>query len=108
MDCRQRKKAKVEGLRQQIEELTETLQHLQTDPVDLQHLEQCNQEYEQQLWSVHAEVRQLQEQLAKQAVQCQKAQPSYLQAKALGKNHQQQLECAAHEYLAQVRSHAER
>ena len=101
---RQRKKAKVEGLKEQIEELTAKIEQLQSYPRELQELEECNKEYEGQLWSTNAEVRQIQEEIAARADKHQQADPASHRTEAAGKSPQQKLERATSAWLRQVRN----
>lgn len=99
---RQRKKAKVQGLQQQIEELNVQLQKLEATTNEVRQLEQRNQEYEQQLWSQHAEVKRIQEQLQERA-RISSATDHYKErTDKVGGSRQQQLERATNEWLRQV------
>ena len=95
---RQRKKAKVDGLKAQVEELTARLKALESSTKEVQQLERSNEAYEQQLWSQHAEVRAIQEQLQANT-ESQRGSGS----QQTGDSRQQQLEQATHRWLRQVR-----
>ncbi|KAK9785514.1 hypothetical protein WJX73_003442 [Symbiochloris irregularis] len=95
---RQRRKAKVEGLKEQVEMLTERLKELESSSEEVHQLERSNQEYEQQLWSQNREVRQVQEQLHSQA-QASRAADEGLDPKG---STQLQLEQATQAWLSQT------
>lgn len=92
---RQRKKAKFEGMAEQAQELTTRIKQLEARSLEADQLERINREYEQQLWSQQAEIRQVQQQLADRANLCQAAHASRRQTESAGYSTQYQLEQGA-------------
>ena len=93
----------MEGLQNQIDELEPRLQQLEAQCKDLEELEQSNKQYEQQLWSTHAEVRKLQEDTTAHANQQRLRDPAHRETS--GSSRQDQLNQATRDWLRQVGAH---